>query len=1095
MPAMSEETFQELLKENRELRNRVAELEAANKGTAELQQRGAGSTAEPLIANEHFMRETEARVRIESNLREQAEKYRTLFEEAPDGIALADTQTGILVDCNLALAEMVERTREELIGSHQSNLHPPSERSGEFSRTFVEHRDNPEGQFTSDRLLTRSGKVKDVQIKGRRITLGGRQFMQGIFRDLTERRQTEDALQESEMRLQNLSDNLPNGLVYQVDSGIDGKERQLTYISAGVEQLHEMTVAEMLKNTSAIYDQMVEEDRAEVEKREAHAVQGLTTFSVEARVRMPSGRIRWSLFTSAPRRSPNQHLIWDGIELDITERKRAEEALRVSEQKYRALVETTDTGFVILGPRGEVLDANAGYVRLTGHRRLEEILGRSVPEWTAEDDRERNAAEVRKCFEQGFVRNLEINYVDREGKLTPIEINATVYHTQHDAQILTLCRDITERKKAEEALRESKERFRTLADNSPDLVSRYDRALCCTFANPAMEKRFGMALKDVIGKSLTELGRPPVAIAAVEAQLRAVFETGEPRSLELYTDGQWSEVKLVPERDCRGELVSVLHVARDITARKRAEEELRDARQSYESIFRLSPEAIVITTQEDGRCIDVNEAHERMTGYRREEVLGRTSVEIGVWVSTDERDSLTRVLAEQGYVSNMELRFRRKSGEVYDVLMSAVSADIRGARRIISIVTDITERKRAEEEQMALERRLQHAQRLESIGILAGGIAHDFNNLLTIITGNISLAKLEATSGCATLEYLENIDQVVKRAADLTRQMLAYAGKDKPRAELVDLTRLVGEMVKLLGASVSKKAHLVFELPQGLPVITADGSQLNQVVMNLLLNASEALGGLPGTIRIRTGTDELDEIRSRGLLPAEPIPAGSYVYFQVEDTGCGMDEATQARIFDPFFSTKFSGRGLGLSAVLGIVRAHRGAIRVQSKPGLGSTFTVLLPASQGSGAGALSRAELDSTATQRSLSGTILIADDEEMLRKVLRRLLERMGLRVLEASDGVEALEVYRQHQQEIDMVFLDYKMPRLDGAETLAALQGLDKGVRAILSSGYPEEEAIREHSALGWAGFVHKPYHPGQLDEIIQSLLRQKPTTSKH
>ena len=443
-----------------------------------------------------------------------------------------------------------------------------------------------------------------------------------------------------------------------------------------------------------------------------------------------------------------------------------------------------------------------------------------------------------------------------------------------------------------------------------------------------------------------------------------------------------------------------------------------------------------------------------------------------------------RQLGEQGK-SDHERRIVRPDGDIRWVRDRAwnIYGPDRSVIRVEGILTDITASKRAEEERFEMERRLQHAQRLESLGVLAGGIAHDFNNLLQIIVSNACFARHENEGNATALGFLENIDMASARAAALTKQMLAYAGKGRFVVTSVDLAMMVEKTAQLLQSSISKKASLRIDLMQDLPAIQADASQMNQVIMNLIINASEALGDQPGEICVKMRTVELDQACSEKTFPHSPLPEGKYVTCAVRDTGCGMDEETQAKIFDPFFSTKFIGRGLGLSAVQGILRTHKGAIRVESQPGKGSTFTIYLPASENA---AKVSTTVPSAAPHTRLEGTILIVDDEEMLRDVLRYQIEKMGLKVLEAQDGQEALEVYRQHQREITLVILDYKMPKLDGVEALIALRKFDPQVRAILSSGYPAKEAFKGDDALGWSGFIQKPYQPKELAETIRNLL---------
>jgi signal transduction histidine kinase/CheY-like chemotaxis protein/sensor domain CHASE-containing protein len=397
---------------------------------------------------------------------------------------------------------------------------------------------------------------------------------------------------------------------------------------------------------------------------------------------------------------------------------------------------------------------------------------------------------------------------------------------------------------------------------------------------------------------------------------------------------------------------------------------------------------------------------------------------------------------------------------------------------------EIVHRKRAEEERRRLDAKLQEAQKLESLGMLAGGIAHDFNNLLTGILGNADLALLELSPESPSREELEQIRLAATRAADLTRQMLVYSGKGRFTSEFVDLSVLVGEMAHLLESSISKKAVLRCDFAPDLPTIECDPTQIRQVLMNLITNASDALEGEPGGISIRTGVCALDRQDLLNADADETFPHGPHVFFEVADTGCGMDEATRARIFDPFFSTKFLGRGLGLAAVQGIVHSHGGTIRVDSEPGAGTTTTVLFPCSPGTTVAQEKRpAARVETVEGR---GTVLVVDDEEHVRRLLARLVSRLGFSVRMAADGVEAVRVFSAHADEIVAVMLDMTMPRMGGPEAMRAIRAVRPETKVVLSSGYAKEESLKDLDAAGPVVFLQKPFTATDVDEALQRVL---------
>ena len=397
---------------------------------------------------------------------------------------------------------------------------------------------------------------------------------------------------------------------------------------------------------------------------------------------------------------------------------------------------------------------------------------------------------------------------------------------------------------------------------------------------------------------------------------------------------------------------------------------------------------------------------------------------------------------------------------------------------------DVTERRRAEEEKRNLERQVQQAQKLESLGVLAGGIAHDFNNILMAVLGHAELALAEISPMSPARGNLTEIATAARRASDLCRQMLAYAGKASIALERVVLRDLVEEMAHLLKTAISKKAILNLNLERGLPPIEADPSQIRQIVMNLIINASEAIGDRSGVITVSVGATRCDEEYLSRTELQETLTPGLYLHLEVADTGCGIGEETRSRIFEPFFSTKFTGRGLGLAAVLGIVRAHKGALKVYSEQGKGTTFKILFPALT-DGEEATRSPEPSSLADWQG-QGTILLVDDEESLIALGARMLEHLGITVLTAADGLQAVELYRERGKEIDLVLMDLTMPHMDGAEAFGELRRLNPDVCVVLASGYSHEDVASRFAGKGLDGVLQKPYTLAKLREALAELM---------
>jgi nitrogen-specific signal transduction histidine kinase len=393
------------------------------------------------------------------------------------------------------------------------------------------------------------------------------------------------------------------------------------------------------------------------------------------------------------------------------------------------------------------------------------------------------------------------------------------------------------------------------------------------------------------------------------------------------------------------------------------------------------------------------------------------------------------------------------------------------------------QRKNASTSQV-IDQRMLATQKLESLGVLAGGIAHDFNNIVMTILGNADLAERALSLDSPARENLHEITQSAKRAANLCQQLLAYSGKGRFVKRTLDLNAVILEMEQMLNLSISKKASIRFALAPNLPPLEADLSQIQQVVMNLVINASEAITATSGVITVSTGSQCCDRTYLREMWSGQDLPEGLYDFIEVADNGCGMDETVRARIFDPFFTTKVTGRGLGLAAVMGLVRGHNGAIKVYSEPGRGSTFKLLFPAASAAGSSGL-RAEVSG---KWRGAGTVLLVDDDESVRKVGRRMLEALGFSVLLAKDGREAIEVFRARRRDVSCVILDLTMPVMDGGEALREMRRIDPGVLVLLSSGYNEQETMEQFEGSGLAGFIQKPYHVPLLEEKLRQVLSE-------
>ena len=407
---------------------------------------------------------------------------------------------------------------------------------------------------------------------------------------------------------------------------------------------------------------------------------------------------------------------------------------------------------------------------------------------------------------------------------------------------------------------------------------------------------------------------------------------------------------------------------------------------------------------------------------------------------------------------------------------------------IAVVYNDLTARRQAEEQRHRLAERVQQVQKLESLQMLASGVAHDFNNILQAIVGYADLALDEMPADGPSRTDIERIKLSARRARELTEQMLEYSGHGFHESEPVGLLEVISQVVGKHHDQIPADTELVLDVPAELPAVNGDGAQLAQMLANLLTNAVEAIGGEPGQIRLRAGVTEADAESLDESVPGQNLPAGSYVWIEVEDTGCGMNGSTKSRIFEPFFSTRFVGRGLGLACVLGIVRGHGGAVSVDSEVGVGTTFRVLLPTARETPTADVTQ---PAPAEERQVEQgrhwrTVLVVDDEEAVRYVIDRMLSRAGYRVLEACDGEEAVEVFRERGHLIDLVILDLTMPRMDGLGAFREMRKIRPDLHVLLSSGYSAEDSMGHFSDAGSVDFIQKPYSVDALLDKVHAAI---------
>jgi PAS domain S-box-containing protein len=616
--------------------------------------------------------------------------------------------------------------------------------------------------------------------------------------------------------------------------------------------------------------------------------------------------------------------------------------------------------------------------------------------------------------------------------------------------------------------------------------------------NPGAERIFGFTAEEIIGRHGSILFVPEdVFRGEAEREMKFAAETGRAQDSRWHIRKDstrfWANGVMLGLRDKSGTLKGLAKIVRDDSGLKQSEQLLQYQLNLADAIASNAAEALFLIDSE-GRVTFANPSAEHMFGWGHMELVGQFLHEKLHYVRPDgshypiEQCPHMQVLVTEETLRGQEDFFIHKDGRLLPVTCSTAPIRADGAiAGAVLVVRDISEQRQAEQAHREKEEAFRQAQKLESIGVLAGGIAHDFNNLLTGIMGNAGLARRAMLAGRydRAADMLQDVLKASERAADLTRQLLAYAGKGQFVIQPVDVCRLVTEVSTLIRASISRKITLVMDVPDECPVIKGDRTQLQQLIMNLVINGGEAIGDQPGTLTLRIRTEHFTERRERIRTEGFPISTGEYVRIDVIDTGEGMDKETRDRIFEPFFTTKFLGRGLGLSAALGIVRGHHGAIGVRSEPGKGTTFTVLFPVLREHAHVRRSGAEVSPERDLRGF-GTVLVVDDDLAVRSLASTVLSDAGYVVELAEDGRKAIERLRQLGDQVSLVLLDLTMPQLGGAEAAVELRRIQPDIPIVAMSGYGDVEVMERFSGARIDDFLPKPFSPDQLAAKVRDVL---------
>ncbi|MGH1366917.1 MAG: PAS domain S-box protein [Calditrichia bacterium] len=778
------------------------------------------------------------------------------------------------------------------------------------------------------------------------------------------------------------------------------------------------------------------------------------------------------------------------LQKQISRHVKTENALKRSEDRYRALYNDNPSTFFTLDKSGVILSVNKFGAGQIGYS-VEEITGIAVHQLLPDEQIAKFDELVQTCLEDpGTLYSGQLVKCHKDGHLITCEsFVRAVPNINGELILLTVCHDISERLQAEEKVKLATARYHRLFDKAPIMyVTTIYRngSQIITDCNDQFSQTLGYQKDDVLNHSLIEFYTPEYQKKIVQnADYAEAFCSGyvsEERDLQT-KDGRTVNTLLraIPDNRTGEELGETWAMFVDVTDQRQSQFEIQWLQQFYESILDSIPLQIAVYNM-DGCYIYLNPACAKDPGIRQW-LIGKTDLDfclkknLPVSLADDRKEMLNKVMTEKKEFT-LEEEYPSVANGIRNIIRTFCPIiDSEGeVTHIIGLSSDVTERK-------ALEAQMYHAQKLESVGVLAGGIAHDFNNILTGILGNASLVVEDLPKKSPLITNVKTIESAARQAAELCYQLLAYSGKGRFFLKAININKLVSETTNLLKVSISKTIDLNFELASELPFIEGDAAQIRQVLLNLVINASDAIGEKVGNITLKTGAIHPDESHRTSTYYDSLSTDQEYVFLEVVDTGHGMDKETVSKIFDPFFTTKPEGHGLGLASLIGIVRGHKGGIDVKSEVNKGTRIRVMLPANSQTPRKSRKRREIPEGWKGE---GTVLIVDDEEHIRKVARTMFGKLGFQTKVAADGVEAVSMFKKNQSDIVLVLLDITMPRLGGKETLLKLEEQKTNVPVLLSSGYDKKNVLQEFVGQENIEFIKKPYRFDDLVRIVHRLL---------
>ncbi len=1001
-----------------------------------------------------------------NHLRQTEARYQTLFTSSVDAIFVMRGDR--FIECNPATLKMFGCTEEQIIDRTPFDFSPPRQPYGRDSREkaleMIGMALKGENHFFEWQHCRLNGAVFDAEVSLTPFKMGQTSLILATVRDVTSRQSALRALRASEKMLQGLLLASPVGIMHTRGGRIQWANKAWEEMF-GYRDPHEYLNMQtrFLCVSEDEYQQL--HNALYVSARTGPAERDADMIRKDGAVFRGSVRMN---FLDA--NDPTQGTI--SAITDITGRKRIEESLRYSEEKYRVLVEKTLEG-VVVAQDGRLRFVNQTACQIIGYE-PEELVDHPFTEFIYPEDAQMVLERHRRRVAgEKFETRYPFRIVRKDGEVRWVEIDSGIISWEGHPAALFFMSDITERRRMEEELRQSQQWYQSFVENSFDGIY-VQKGPKIVFANSQLYRMLGYAPGELVGMDHWLVYHPEYHdLTRRRALARMRGESVEPQYEVVLQrkDGTTFYGEISAKAIEVGGEPGVQVWVRDVTQRRKAEEVQRRLATAIEQ----AAEAVVITDPE-GIINYVNPAFERITQYSKEEAIGQTP---RILKSGQHDEAFYRTLWEtitDGRAWTGSFVNRKKDGALYreDATISPVKSPSGSIVNYVAVKRDITR-------ETELQQQLLQAQKMEAVGTLAGGVAHDFNNLLQVVFGYTQMLMSKKPKDSAEWQSLSKIASAAKRGAELVKGLLAFSRRTPTSPRLLNLNLVVQETKTLLERTIPRMIRIDLKLEQDAPMIYADPSQVEQILMNLALNARDAIDE-SGILTIESGAAELDEEFCREHFGARP---GRYAVLTVSDTGHGMDQETLTHIFEPFYTTKEIGKGtgLGLAMVYGIVKQHEGYIACESTPGVGTTFRVFFPVAE--------HIEQETPPAERQSSAvggaeTILVVDDEEPVRNIMTDLLTQAGYKVLNASSGKEALDVYRSNQKEISLVLLDLIMPEMGGRECGRKLLSLDPHVKIIVCSGYTSEGRGVRDAVPGAKAFLDKPYEPIALLELIRKVL---------